>query len=336
MLLFFPICLLLVLLKYLGLSLTEPTSFLLLLLLKRLVPSCIFKHLLRVFIALLFEFVMVFFGFLLELLFKLIFDLGLICLELLNLAANHQFLAGYLLFELLNFILQIIRTGFLIDACMAGIPRTRQVIHQPVPFRIDFVHFALLGEDFVAVEEVGVADDAGGGAGRDQAPCRHGMGHEAVLLQLAAAIFHLVDHQAAVAPRRKQPIIVVTEAHSLDGAGVGLDLADVLHGEAPDLHRSRIASLARTCQERLPIGHHLQLRYIVPGLTVVGMVCRVPDFPLIARHDRSSNLTWHIDAAFELSISWLEIVLFAPSALKSLLLQVVEGDLTLVAAICET
>ena len=215
---------------------------------------------------------------------------------------------------------------------MTGIPCTGQIIHQPVSFRIDLIHFALFGEDLVAVEEVGVADDAGGGAG-GQAPGCDRMGHGGVL---AAPVLHFVDHQAAVAPRCEKPVIVVTEAHSLDRAGVGLYLADVLHGETPNLHRSRIACLARTRQERLSIRQHLQLRYVVPGLTIVGVVRRVPDFPLVARHDRSSNIARHIDATFELGISWLEIVLFAPSALKSLLLQVVEGDLTLVAAVCET
>lgn len=102
---FFPICLFLVLLEYFGLSLTEPTSLLLLLLLQSLISSSILKHLLRIFISFLFKLMMVLFSFLLELFFKLILNLSLICLKLLDFTANHQFLAGYLLFELLNFIL---------------------------------------------------------------------------------------------------------------------------------------------------------------------------------------------------------------------------------------
>ena len=90
--LFLPICLLLVLLEDVSLGLTEPSGLLLLLFLKSLVPGCILQHLLGVLVTLLFELLVVFLSLELELLFELILDFGLVGLKLLNLTANHQLL----------------------------------------------------------------------------------------------------------------------------------------------------------------------------------------------------------------------------------------------------
>ena len=91
--LFLPICLLLVLLENVSLGLTEPSGLLLLLLLKGLVPGRILQHFLRILVTLLFELLVVFLSLELELLLELILNFGLIGLKLLNLTANHQLLA---------------------------------------------------------------------------------------------------------------------------------------------------------------------------------------------------------------------------------------------------
>ena len=91
--LFLPICLLLVLLEDVSLGLTEPSSLLLLLFLQGLVPGRVLQHLLRILVALLFELLVVFLSLEFELLLELILDFGLVGLKLLNLTANHQLLA---------------------------------------------------------------------------------------------------------------------------------------------------------------------------------------------------------------------------------------------------
>ena len=73
-----------------SLGLSELPSFLLLLLLKSLVASCILKHPLRVFVAPSFNLLVILLGLEPELLIKLIFDFLLASIDLLNLAPNHQ------------------------------------------------------------------------------------------------------------------------------------------------------------------------------------------------------------------------------------------------------
>ena len=91
--LFLPICLLLVLLEDVSLGLAEPSGLLLLLFLKGLVPGRILQHLLGILVTLLFKLLVVFFSLELELLLELILDFGLVGLKLLNFTANHQLLA---------------------------------------------------------------------------------------------------------------------------------------------------------------------------------------------------------------------------------------------------
>ena len=68
---------------------------------------------------------------------------------------------------------------------------------------------------------------------------------------------------------------------------------------------------------------------------MIGVVRRVPYLSIRARHNGSTNLTWNIDTAFEMRVPRLKIVLFAARHFKPLLLQVVERNLPLVAAVRE-
>ena len=69
---------------------------------------------------------------------------------------------------------------------------------------------------------------------------------------------------------------------------------------------------------------------------MIGVIRCVPNFSLRARHNGSTNVAGHVDHAFELCVPPLEVILFAACHLKFLLLQIVERDLTLIAAVCES
>ena len=218
--------------------------------------------------------------------------------------------------KLLDFVLKVVGAGVLVDTGVTGVPGTRELVNQAVALGIDIVHLALLGQNLVTVHQTWVAEGASGPAPR-------------------VPIFDLVDHQATISSRREKPVVVITEAHAFNWGSMGLHFVDIIHGEAPNLNGSRTVHLARTRKECLAIRHHLQLRNIILGITVIGVVRRVPDLSIRARHNGSANLTWHIDTAFEMRVPRLEIVLLAARHFKPLLLQVVEGNLPLVAAICE-
>ena len=219
--------------------------------------------------------------------------------------------------KLLDFVLKVVGAGVLVDTGVAGVPGTRELVYQAVALGIDIVHLALLSQNLVTVHQTWVAVAASGSASR-------------------VPIFDLVNHQATISSRREKPVIVVTEAHAFNWGSMGLHFADIIHGEAPNLNGSRAVHLACTRKECLAIRHHLQLRNIILGIAMIGMVRRVPYLSIRARYNGSTNLTWHIDTAFEMCVSWLKVVLLTARHFKSLLLQVVERNLPLVAAIRES
>lgn len=154
-------------------------------------------------------------------------------------------------------------------------------------------------------------------------------------------ILDLVDHQAAVATRSEQPIVVMAEAHSLDWPSMSLHFLDELDGELPDLHSTGASCFTGTCEKCLTSGHHLNLSDVILGsMTSIWIVqgrviCSIIDLALIACNDCPSNIVWDVHAAFHLLVSYLKVVLFAPRLLKLLLLQVIKADLSLIAAIRE-
>ena len=137
---------------------------------------------------------------------------------------------------------------------------------------------------------------------------------------------------------------------------MGLDLAEHLHGELPDLDRTWMALFADTCKECFPVGEYLDLRDCVACFTAIVLVRCIPKFSVRARDKRSMWLLvaficpspvipvrsgglrrWNIDYSQNLGLLVLgEVLILAALLLIHLLLKFVEEDLTLAAAISES
>jgi len=150
-----------------------------------------------------------------------------------------------------------------------------------------------------------------------------------------------VDHQAAIATRSEQPIVVMAEAHSLDWTSMRLHFLDVLDGELPNLDSSRASIFTSTGEKCLASRHHLHLRDVILGRSTSiwivkgGVIRSIIELALIASNDCPSDIVWDVHAAFHLLVSDLKVVFLAPRLLQLLLLQVIEADLSLIAAIRE-
>lgn len=299
-----------------GLSLAEPPRFLLLLLLQCLVLRRVLKHALRVLVATLLDLLVIFLGNLLELLLELVLNLGLARLQLLDLTPDHQLLARELLLQLLDLVIQIVGAGLFVYTRVTWIPGTCQFIQQAITLGVDLVHFTLFRQNLVAVEQRWVTNysiDAGA----------------------RVSVLDLVDHQTAVAARRKQPIVVMAEAHTFDGSTMGLDLRDVLDGELPDLDGTWAIRLTCAREECLAVREHLDCRNAILGVIPHRVVRRVVDLTLVAGDDGPAHVARHVRQALELLVAELKVVFLTPRLLELLLLEVVEGDLSLVAAVGE-
>ena len=219
---------------------------------------------------------MVFLRLELERLLKLIFNLVLAGFKLLNLGPDQKLLRRNLLMQLLYSVFLVVCASLLIDTGVAGISSTLQLDEKLVFFADDVVHFALLGQDFIA---------------KGQQAC---VTLSADKTTTRVAILDLVHHEATIFTCREEPVVVETEAHTLDRSTVCLHFTQFFHRELPDLHGTWMASLTNTSKEGFTVCKDLDLRNVVLGVATVVMVIRVPHLALIAGHqttiDRSGNI----------------------------------------------
>ena len=120
-----------------------------------------------------------------------------------------------------------------------------------------------------------------------------------------------------------------------------LHFLDVLDGELPNLDSSRASIFTSTGEKCLASRHHLHLRDVILGRSTSiwivkgGVIRSIIELALIASNDCPSDIVWDVHAAFHLLVSDLKVVFLAPRLLQLLLLQVIEADLSLIAAIRE-
>ena len=143
--------------------------------------------------------------------------------------------------QFLDFVLFLTCTVLPVATRVARVTCRLQFVNESVPITMDVIHLGLLSENLVTKRQHTLVS-----VSSNKATAR-------------ISILYFVDHEAAIFSCREEPIVVVAEPHALDGASVGLNLTELLHGELPDLHSTRMPSLANTSEESFAIGKDLEL-----------------------------------------------------------------------------
>ncbi len=219
--------------------------------------------------------------------------------------------------KLLDLLLLIVSTSLLIDSSVAGISGRSELNNELISLTQNVVHFGLFSQDFVTEGE------------------HAGVALSSYKATAGVSILDLVEHQAAIFTSSEKPIVVVSQSHALNRTTMCLYLTELLHRELPNLNSTWMASLAYTSEECFAVGEDLHLRDVVLRITTIVMVACVPHFALSTCYDGTVDGTWNVRDASDRDVASLEIVILATRELSALVLEVIEGDLSLNATVSE-
>jgi len=144
--------------------------------------------------------------------------------------------------QLLDLLLLVTRTRLLIHTGVAGVTGCCQLVNQAVTLTVDVVHLRLLSEDFITEWKHVLVSFI-----------------SSVHTTARVSILDPEHHEATVLTCREKHVILVAESHALDWTRVSLYLAELFHGELPNLNGTRVPCLANSSEEGLAVGKNLNL-----------------------------------------------------------------------------
>jgi len=169
----------------------------------------------------------------LELLLELVVNLVFAGIDLLNLASNHNRLTRELLMQLLNFVIHVTCTRFLIHTCVTGVSCGLQLIYESVSLLLSFIDLLLLRQQLIT--------KLGSMNYRQSGPW--------------VSIFDLKAVDAAILASCKKPVIVKVQPHAAHWSTVNFNFSiGLIQGQSPYLKRAWVSLFAKTCEQSSSTG----------------------------------------------------------------------------------